>query len=77
MLFGQINSRMKTNRWLKLTMLSTVLGLSVVAFIGCANEQPAAKRQNAAQYTCPMHPELVKDTPGDCPKCGMKLVQKK
>ena len=25
------------------------------------------------QYTCPMHPEVVSDTPGDCPKCGMSL----
>lgn len=25
-------------------------------------------------YTCPMHPEVVADEPGDCPKCGMHLV---
>ncbi|SDO20111.1 Cu+-exporting ATPase [Lutimaribacter pacificus] len=25
------------------------------------------------QYTCPMHPEIVRDHPGDCPKCGMAL----
>ncbi len=25
-------------------------------------------------YTCPMHPEVKKETPGNCPKCGMKLV---
>ncbi|GGB23430.1 heavy metal translocating P-type ATPase [Allosediminivita pacifica] len=25
------------------------------------------------QYTCPMHPEIVQDHPGDCPKCGMAL----
>ena len=30
----------------------------------------------ATQYTCPMHPEVVKDAPGKCPKCGMKLVEK-
>jgi len=24
-----------------------------------------------------MHPEVVKDAPGDCPKCGMKLVENK
>ncbi len=24
-------------------------------------------------YTCPMHPEIVKDAPGDCPICGMAL----
>jgi Heavy metal binding domain len=28
------------------------------------------------QYTCPMHPEVVQDKPGECPKCGMKLVPK-
>src|SRR5688572_7255986 len=26
------------------------------------------------QYTCPMHPEVIKDAPGRCPKCGMNLV---
>jgi hypothetical protein len=25
-------------------------------------------------YTCPMHPEVVTEHPGNCPKCGMKLV---
>ena len=27
-----------------------------------------------AQYTCPMHPEVVQVGPGSCPKCGMALV---
>ena len=26
-----------------------------------------------ARYTCPMHPEIVQDGPGTCPKCGMAL----
>jgi Cu+-exporting ATPase len=25
------------------------------------------------EYTCPMHPEVVRDAPGSCPKCGMAL----
>ena len=28
------------------------------------------------QYTCPMHPDIVRATPGRCPKCGMQLVSK-
>lgn len=26
-----------------------------------------------AIYTCPMHPEVISHTPGNCPKCGMSL----
>ena len=28
----------------------------------------------STQFTCPMHPEVVKDEPGSCPICGMDLV---
>ena len=28
----------------------------------------------ATEYTCPMHPEVVRGEPGSCPKCGMTLV---
>lgn len=30
-----------------------------------------------AGYTCPMHPEVVSETPGSCPHCGMALVPRK
>lgn len=26
------------------------------------------------QYICPMHPEVIKNAPGKCPKCGMDLI---
>ena len=29
------------------------------------------------KYTCSMHPEVVMNKPGKCPKCGMKLVLQK
>ena len=35
-------------------------------------EQP--KLSQKVQYTCPMHPEIIKDAPGSCPICGMDLV---
>lgn len=31
----------------------------------------------AQQYTCPMHPEVIKNKSGKCSKCGMDLVPKK
>jgi len=34
------------------------------------------KPQYKAIYTCPMHPEIQQDHPGDCPKCGMVLEPK-
>jgi|CXWL01.1.fsa_nt_gi Cu+-exporting ATPase len=35
---------------------------------------PASANAAGARYTCPMHPEVMQDGPGDCPKCGMALV---
>ncbi len=29
----------------------------------------------AVKWTCPMHPEIVKDAPGACPICGMALTK--
>jgi Cu(I)/Ag(I) efflux system membrane fusion protein len=28
-------------------------------------------------YTCPMHPEIIRNQPGKCPICGMELIEKK
>jgi CopA family copper-resistance protein len=32
--------------------------------------------ESITTYTCVMHPEVQKDKPGNCPKCGMKLIKK-
>lgn len=34
---------------------------------------PAPQGKPGAVYTCPMHPEIRQDHPGNCPKCGMSL----
>ena len=38
-----------------------------------ADESVAAAH---TEYTCPMHPEIIQDHPGSCPKCGMALERK-
>src|SRR5687768_779977 len=37
-----------------------------------AGAQPVSA-PTGAKYTCPMHPEIVRDAPGSCPICGMAL----
>lgn len=32
--------------------------------------------ENKEVYTCPMHPQIIQDRPGQCPICGMDLVKK-
>ncbi len=41
------------------------------------NPIPATEQTANVQYTCPMHPEVIKDKPGQCPICGMDLEEKK
>src|SRR6185369_6242225 len=34
---------------------------------------PKVEAKPGQKYTCPMHPEIVRDGPGSCPICGMAL----
>src|SRR4051812_20583403 len=48
-------------------------------FIACKeskNIQPQTQAAAQETYTCPMHPQIIKDKPGSCPICGMDLVKK-
>ncbi len=55
-------------------VLYAVFASASLALTGC--KEPAPTNDHAHQYTCSMHPEIVQNNPGTCPKCGMTLVQK-
>jgi membrane fusion protein, copper/silver efflux system len=38
-----------------------------------ARDSTKGKHARVGQYTCPMDPEVISDTPGKCPICGMNL----
>ncbi|MBN9485275.1 MAG: hypothetical protein J0H46_18120 [Bacteroidetes bacterium] len=68
-------------------MKKTIFAVSLSCFIllgylnataqSQADSSKPKKEQKVKQYTCPMHPEVVTDKPGKCPKCHMTLVEKK
>ena len=44
------------------------------AFAASPDDFDSSILQAKTEYVCPMHPEVVEDEPGSCPKCGMDLV---
>ncbi len=46
----------------------------ILAAVAEMDDLSAPDADGPAVYACPMHPEVVSDQPGRCPKCGMKLM---
>jgi membrane fusion protein, copper/silver efflux system len=68
---------MKKVKWILPTMLVMALAVLVLGVTSCTkSEHEHSGGSAAARYTCPMHPEVVQDKAGKCPKCGMELVEK-
>ncbi|RYY07266.1 MAG: hypothetical protein EOP43_03775 [Sphingobacteriaceae bacterium] len=66
-------------------MKKLIYGIGVLIAISACNQTNTTQSKttdtistskNSIKYTCPMHPEIVKDKPGVCEKCGMELVKK-
>lgn len=59
--------------------------LIILAFYACKSNENKQETNgkdtvitntNKTVYTCPMHPEVLSDTAGKCPQCGMDLEVK-
>ena len=53
----------------------SVLAIAIITTISAQNSTTKTEVIKV-EYTCPMHPEVISDKPGKCPKCGMDLVKK-
>ena len=72
----------------KIILVAAVLFSFASAFTACKNNDNKANTEQDNKtgseqlakdemYTCTMHNEVMSDHPGECPKCGMKLVKQK
>jgi len=77
--FWRRNKKLKveSGEWkvdaLQWTIDYRLLTIILLIAFGCSQN----KHSHAEQYTCPMHPTVIKDKPGACPVCGMDLVLKR
>jgi hypothetical protein len=64
------------NKILILSIVATICAASAVfaQTIQSSSVSVSPSSSRAQKYTCRMHPEVVTDYPGKCPKCGMTLV---
>jgi len=63
------------NRYVKFTFLllvfASLLSAAALWITGCSKNESA---QGEQLYTCGMHPQVIRNKPGNCPICGMKLT---
>lgn len=51
-----------------------VLVFAILLLFSCTGKDKQVGTGQETKYTCPMHPQIVKDAPGTCPICKMDLV---
>jgi membrane fusion protein, copper/silver efflux system len=52
-----------------------IISLSVLFLLLTGSCNRRMEHATHSRYTCPMHPTVVRDSPGTCPICGMELVK--
>jgi multidrug efflux pump subunit AcrA (membrane-fusion protein) len=62
-------------RALLLAVLAALIGGGIYIVQAQRQAPVAAAPLHKAKWQCPMHPQIVRDEPGDCPICGMHLQQ--
>jgi Cu(I)/Ag(I) efflux system membrane fusion protein len=65
-------------RWVLVAIMAVIAVVSILSYAGVHLGGGKGATSSPAQqlYTCPMHPSIVQDHPGQCPICSMTLVPK-
>jgi len=77
----EMKTKFLIRRFITLNSLRTTVKLLLVllTFLVAACINRSSEKQTNAQvdtFTCPMHPQIIRTEPGNCPVCGMTLVKK-
>jgi hypothetical protein len=68
------NQKMRKEIVILIVSAMTFIAIAKVGAIDPNRPHGEHEKSRRQKYTCSMHPEVVMDHPGNCPKCGMKLV---
>ena len=69
-------------KWIAL-LIAVAIGVALGMWVQGQRSAPAEIHDHAAHaehagetdlHTCPMHPEIIQEGPGQCPVCGMNLA---
>jgi len=67
------------NKYLKYSLVAVLflgIGVGLYYFVGNPFSNKRTTAQHDEIYTCSMHPQIIRNKPGNCPICGMKLIIK-
>jgi multidrug efflux pump subunit AcrA (membrane-fusion protein) len=67
---------MTRKRKLVLVLAALLATAALATTVTLYRGRAAHSAHSDVEYFCPMHPQIVRDEPGDCPICGMKLEKR-
>ena len=65
---------MKYKRRILLFLFIIILSIGMFTVTGCGSNNEKKNVESTQLWTCGMHPEVLLEESGQCPKCGMNLV---